>query len=276
MDASSPAELQLIRSHHHLILQCNAAGAVLARRLHLFSGRPIPSELELELLRQMELTGSSCRSGVFYTGGIRRPYLILFELTSDYFSCIGQPCSAAQAERRFLPAAFPDVSSSAPCTAIMLHRTTDGYRADASYPLSSNERHLLRQCIRLDGADFPEICFRHGGPVQWFRPCFRNGRIQCHQLFLLPLCTEYRHVLLLHRTISLEEMLLGCCDSFSPHTPALTPKENQVLELAGQGLPNRAIAALLHRQEGTVKKQLSCAYAKLGLASRYDLLRQHK
>ncbi len=276
MDESLPVELQLIRTHHHLTLQCNPAGAQLSHRLHLFPGHPVPSELEHALLRQMECAGSRCRTGAFYTGGVRRPYLFLFELTSDSFSCIGQPCSAAQAEQRFLPAAFPDVSSTAPCAAIMLHRTAVGYRADASYPLPPGERHLLRQCLWIDGPDFPEICFQRGGPVRWFHPYFHSGHVQCHQLFLLPLCTECRQALLLHRTISLEETLSGCYDSFSPHVPALTPKENQVLVLAGQGLSNRAIAALLHRQEGTVKKQLSCAYTKLGLTSRYDLLRQHK
>ena len=267
-------ELQLTRTRHHLMLRCNSSGAMLARRMQLSPGPWISPRLEQFLLQLMDLTGPICRSGAFYTGGIRRPYLFWFELGPEHFSLVGRPCSPAQAAQRFQPCTVPDFSLPEPCTAVLLQHSGDGYRPDGAHPLSCGERHLLRQCIRMDGPDFPEICFRHGGPVQWFRLWFHGIRAQCDKLYLLPLCAARRQVLLLRRTVSPEEMLANYCGLSLPENPTLTLQEGHVLKLAGQGFPNRTIAALLHRQEGTIKKQLSCAYAKLGIASRYDLLRR--
>jgi two-component system response regulator DesR len=68
-------------------------------------------------------------------------------------------------------------------------------------------------------------------------------------------------------------MMHSLCHIPDNRPAALTPREQQALTLAQQGLPNRAIAASLQIQEGTVKKLLSGVYAKLGIQSRYDLFR---
>ena len=54
----------------------------------------------------------------------------------------------------------------------------------------------------------------------------------------------------------------------------LTPREAEMLKMASQGYPYRAIAGLLHVSEGTVKKTLSNAYHKTLVTSRIDLLLQ--
>ena len=48
----------------------------------------------------------------------------------------------------------------------------------------------------------------------------------------------------------------------------LTDRERQVLRLAGDGLPNAAIADQLHLSQGTVRNYLSEAIGKLGAANR--------
>jgi pimeloyl-ACP methyl ester carboxylesterase len=53
-----------------------------------------------------------------------------------------------------------------------------------------------------------------------------------------------------------------------PPTPALTPREQEVLRLLAEGLPNRAIAARLVVSEKTVGTHLAHIYAKLGVATR--------
>ena len=54
----------------------------------------------------------------------------------------------------------------------------------------------------------------------------------------------------------------------------LTPSERRVAELAAEGLPNKAIAAILFVSVHTVEVHLSKAYAKLGVHSRAQLARQ--
>lgn len=49
---------------------------------------------------------------------------------------------------------------------------------------------------------------------------------------------------------------------------ALTPRERSVLELVGEGLSNRRIAALLRLAEGTVKGYVSTVLEKLGVDDR--------
>ncbi len=53
-------------------------------------------------------------------------------------------------------------------------------------------------------------------------------------------------------------------------TEALTPREQEVLELMSQGLPNKQIARALSISEHTVKFHISSIFAKLGAASRTD------
>ncbi len=56
----------------------------------------------------------------------------------------------------------------------------------------------------------------------------------------------------------------------TPLRDPLTPREQEVLELLSQGLPNKQIAHRLEISESTVKYHASSVYAKLGAASRAD------
>lgn len=51
----------------------------------------------------------------------------------------------------------------------------------------------------------------------------------------------------------------------------LTAREREVMQLIGQGLPNRAIAERLKLTEGTVKNHLHSIYEKLGVTNRTEL-----
>lgn len=55
---------------------------------------------------------------------------------------------------------------------------------------------------------------------------------------------------------------------------ALTPREREVLELVGQGLPNKLIARQLSISEHTVKFHVSSISTKLGASSRTDAVRR--
>ena len=59
-----------------------------------------------------------------------------------------------------------------------------------------------------------------------------------------------------------------------PGDDALTPREREVLELVGQGLPNKLIARRLQISEHTVKFHLSSISTKLGASSRTDAVRR--
>ena len=65
-----------------------------------------------------------------------------------------------------------------------------------------------------------------------------------------------------------EERRLG---GRAPATDALTPTEERVAELAGQGLRNAEIAAQLYVTPKTVEATLSRVYRKLGVRSRTEL-----
>jgi DNA-binding NarL/FixJ family response regulator len=54
------------------------------------------------------------------------------------------------------------------------------------------------------------------------------------------------------------------------HQEVLSARELEVLSLAARGLGNARIAKRLYISEGTVKRHLTNAYAKLGVASRVD------
>jgi DNA-binding CsgD family transcriptional regulator len=53
-----------------------------------------------------------------------------------------------------------------------------------------------------------------------------------------------------------------------PHQPRLTPREREVLELAGQGLSNTSIARRLHISVATVRKHLEHVYDRTGARTR--------
>lgn len=58
-----------------------------------------------------------------------------------------------------------------------------------------------------------------------------------------------------------------------PLIEPLTGREQEVLQLIGQGLANKMIADRLHISEHTVKFHVSAIYAKLGVASRTEAVR---
>lgn len=53
--------------------------------------------------------------------------------------------------------------------------------------------------------------------------------------------------------------------------PGLTPRENEVAELAGQGCSNREIADALHISEGSARNIISVVLEKLNLRDRTQL-----
>lgn len=157
----------------------------------------------------------------------------------------------------------------------MLHHTDHGYIPCPYASLTPAARHMFRRSVYVAGSDFPEICFHRGGPVYWFRFWRYRLSLQCEKIYLLPLCASARQVLMISRVISPENIPAELCITCPVHD-SLTSREQQALTLAGQNMPNRAIARLMQIQEGTVKKLLSNAYAKSGISSRYDLLRRLK
>ena len=54
----------------------------------------------------------------------------------------------------------------------------------------------------------------------------------------------------------------------------LTPRETDVLELVGEGLPNKAIASRLGISDQTVKFHVASICAKLGASNRTDAVRR--
>lgn len=64
---------------------------------------------------------------------------------------------------------------------------------------------------------------------------------------------------------------VGAADSVGagwPDAPGLTGREDQILELIGQGLTNREIGARLGITEKTVKNTVTSVLAKLGMQRR--------
>jgi DNA-binding CsgD family transcriptional regulator len=55
---------------------------------------------------------------------------------------------------------------------------------------------------------------------------------------------------------------------------ALSPREREVVRLASEGCSAREIGARLYIGERTVETHLAHAYAKLGVASKLDLIRR--
>ena len=55
-----------------------------------------------------------------------------------------------------------------------------------------------------------------------------------------------------------------------PPAPALTPREQEVLSLLAEGLPNKTIADRLHISEHTVKFHVNAVMSKLGAQSRTE------
>ena len=58
-----------------------------------------------------------------------------------------------------------------------------------------------------------------------------------------------------------------------PLVETLTPRESQVLGLVADGLPNKAIAAVLGVSDETVKFHLGAIFGKLGASNRTDAVR---
>jgi len=68
----------------------------------------------------------------------------------------------------------------------------------------------------------------------------------------------------------LAEQLLSPRTVAEEPAESLTPREREVLDLIGQGLPNKLIAAELRISEHTVKFHISSIFTKLGAASRTE------
>lgn len=64
--------------------------------------------------------------------------------------------------------------------------------------------------------------------------------------------------------------LLGRTIAVGETNEALTAREQEILQLIGQGLPNKQIAGRLQISEHTVKFHVSSIFAKLGVASRTE------
>jgi DNA-binding NarL/FixJ family response regulator len=56
---------------------------------------------------------------------------------------------------------------------------------------------------------------------------------------------------------------------------ALTPREEEVMILVKQGLPNKAIALRLHISAETVKKHLQNIFEKLEASNKIEALNKH-
>jgi DNA-binding NarL/FixJ family response regulator len=55
-------------------------------------------------------------------------------------------------------------------------------------------------------------------------------------------------------------------------TPLLTPRQEQIVRMVAEGLPNNEIAASLHLTAHTVRNHLFRIYEKLGVSSRVELI----
>ena len=62
-------------------------------------------------------------------------------------------------------------------------------------------------------------------------------------------------------------------DALQEYVEPLTPREQQVLELLAEGLPNKAIAARLGISDQTVKFHVASISAKLGATNRTEAVR---
>ncbi|MCD4684332.1 MAG: response regulator transcription factor [Anaerolineae bacterium] len=77
----------------------------------------------------------------------------------------------------------------------------------------------------------------------------------------------------LHTAAILMERLRVSCTLClrASSSPALTPRESEVLELVARGLTNRRIGAILQISEHTVRNHLCNIYAKLNLKNRLQV-----
>ncbi|MBQ3900471.1 MAG: helix-turn-helix transcriptional regulator [Clostridia bacterium] len=76
------------------------------------------------------------------------------------------------------------------------------------------------------------------------------------------------------RIYSLDEILLPASRRAAPPDELLTPRENQILSLVKEGRDYRDIADTLIVTVGTVKKTVHNACRKMGVRSRWDLIRK--
>ncbi len=86
----------------------------------------------------------------------------------------------------------------------------------------------------------------------------------------------YHGLITLHPDIAAQLLKLASRSHGSDAEPLvepLTSREQEVLQLIGQGLANKMIGDWLHISEHTVKFHVSAIYAKLGVASRTEAVR---
>lgn len=86
----------------------------------------------------------------------------------------------------------------------------------------------------------------------------------------------YNGLIVIHPHIAaslLTRSVAAGAEAGQPLVEPLTGREQEVLQLIGQGLANKMIADRLHISEHTVKFHVSAIYAKLGVASRTEAVR---
>lgn len=97
----------------------------------------------------------------------------------------------------------------------------------------------------------------------------RDRHIRRYILECIPVLSEERAYYLFALITRTDDSLITKNDV----SAKLTPRENEILTLASEGLTNRYIANALGISEGTVKKSLYNSYKKLNISSRYDIIR---
>jgi DNA-binding NarL/FixJ family response regulator len=71
-----------------------------------------------------------------------------------------------------------------------------------------------------------------------------------------------------------EQMIATVSQKLGADIRALTNREREVAALVCRGLSNKTIAHQLSITEGTVKQYVHAIYVKLGVRSRYELIRR--
>lgn len=185
---------------------------------------------------------------------VRRGLRELLESTGE-MTVVGDSGSAQEAARR-IPALRPDV-------AILDARLPDGSGIDVCREVRSREpatKVLILTSYDDDDSLFAAIMAGAAGyvlkQIDGHDLVGTVRRVAAGQSMLDPAVTAQ----------VLERVRNG--PPLNPDVDGLTPQELRILQLIGEGLTNREIAAATFLAEKTVKNYVSSMLAKLGLSSR--------
>ncbi len=185
---------------------------------------------------------------------VRRGLRDLLESAED-LTVIGESGSAEEAARR-IPALRPDV-------AILDGRLPDGSGIDVCREVRSRDPHikvLILTSYDDDDSLFAAIMAGAAGyvlkQVEGHDLIGTVRRVAAGQSMLDPAVTAQ----------VLDRVRNG--PPVDPELEVLSPQELKILDLIGDGLTNREIAAATYLAEKTVKNYVSAMLAKLGLTSR--------